>query len=216
MNAFELRKKSINEEIDYIFLKNALREYANPRAKITRLLKDGALIRVKKGLYIFSDKFSNGPFVKETLANLIYGPSAISLQYALSFYGLIPEKVMTLTSITSKRDKLFNTPVGTFSYRYMHPKLYAIGIQQHYINDTHPVLLASKEKALADMLLFLAPTVKLSGLKEIEAYFFENLRIQSNLLNTIDTKTVKQIALAYRNKNVDLFYRWCQQKGRKS
>src|SRR5205085_9208942 len=100
------------EEIDYQFLLSLLLEYARPREKISAWLKSGELIRVKKGLYIFGPQVAQGPYSPEVLANLIYGPSAISLNYALSFYGLIPERVTTITSITNKRNKQFSTAVG--------------------------------------------------------------------------------------------------------
>ena len=61
----------------------------------------------KKGLYIFGKSVALQPYSKEVLANLIYGPSAISLSYALSYYGLIPERVHIVTSITNNRIKTF-------------------------------------------------------------------------------------------------------------
>ena len=122
----QLRKSAINEEIDYLFLQDKLKTYAYPRDKITSLLKSGALIGVKKGIYIFGENLALRAYCKETLANLIYGPSAISLEYALSFYGMIPERVETITSITNKRDKTFNTPVGNFTYKYINPIKYPI------------------------------------------------------------------------------------------
>ena len=105
--------------IDYLQLKGALSGYANAHSKIRQLLATGAISRVKKGLYVVDDTYNNTPASLEILANLIYGPSAISLDYALSYYGLIPEHVHTITSITPQRDKSFVTPLGHFSYRYL-------------------------------------------------------------------------------------------------
>src|SRR5436190_9717139 len=93
-----LRKLAEKEIIDYTFLISVLSNYASPRDKITAWLKSGDLIRVKKGLYVFGKDVALTPFSHEVLANLIYGPSAISLSYALAFYGLIPERVTTVTS----------------------------------------------------------------------------------------------------------------------
>lgn len=78
------------EEFDYQILLNSLRGYAHPRKKITALLRKGEIIRVKKGLYIFGAQHRRSPYCRELLANLIYGPSCISLEYALHYYGLIP------------------------------------------------------------------------------------------------------------------------------
>ena len=79
MNIYQLRQAAGREEIDYAFLLSQLREYREPRKKIQAWLENGDLIRVKKGLYIFGPKVTRRPFCQEWLANLIYGPSAISL-----------------------------------------------------------------------------------------------------------------------------------------
>ena len=124
MLIWDIRNQVSGEEIDYIVLKNLLVGYAYPRDKITQLLKSGVLVRVKKGLYIFGHAYAKQPYSKEVLANLIYGPSAISLTYALSYYQLIPEQVVTVTSITPKRTKQFKTPVGNFTYTYLSTSKY--------------------------------------------------------------------------------------------
>ena len=92
MNGWELRKIVGHEELDTLTLNSVLSGYSNPRDKISRLVKEKVLIRIKKGLYIFGPQFAEKPYSNEILANLLYGPSAISLEYALSYYGLIPEK----------------------------------------------------------------------------------------------------------------------------
>jgi hypothetical protein len=66
------------------------------------------------------------------IANPLYGPSYISLEYALSYYGLIPERVESITSVTTKRSKKFITPLGSFSYEHIPLKAYPIGIVGGY------------------------------------------------------------------------------------
>ena len=149
-----LRNLILTEEFDYGAITHALRAYKNPRVKINDLLKKGDIIRIKKGLYIFGPELAREPYSKEVLANLIYGPSYISLEYALSFYGLIPERVETVTSITSKRKKLFDTPTGIFSYKYINPSMYSYGITLHKLDERHSILIACREKAVSDMLYF--------------------------------------------------------------
>src|SRR5262249_19556355 len=129
MHIQELRHLINQEIIDYNLLKDALKNYAHPRRNISAWLKSGDLVRIKKGLYVFGDKAKREPYSLELLANLIYGPSAVSLEYALSYYGLIPERVPTVTSITNKRKKSFATPVGNFTYQYLSAEKFAIGIQ---------------------------------------------------------------------------------------
>lgn len=197
-----LRNSISTEEFDYGFIKHALSSYKNPRVKINDLLKKGKIIRVKKGLYVFGPELAREPYSKEVLANLIYGPSYISLEYALSFYGLIPERVETITSVTNKRKKLFNTPVGVFSYRYINPLLYSYGITLREIDKYHSVLIASKEKALSDMIYF---SNKMTGKSQLEKYLFEDLRIDAEDLKGFNLREIKKIAGFYEH-NVNLFY----------
>ncbi len=198
----DIRKAAINEEIDYLLLKSLLKNYARPRDKITQLLKNKVLIRVKKGLYIFGDKYARKPYTIETLANLIYGPSCISLDYALAFYNMIPERVEVVTSVTNKRDKYFQTPVGIFTYRYLHTQKYPIGITAILIDETHPVLFATPEKALADKIMLGSLGLKLNNEKDIVYYLYEDLRLYPEKIKELDVKKLKKIASIYSNKNV--------------
>lgn len=93
-----LRSQAPSEELDYRFVMNCLINYRSPRVKLNHLLNVGALIRVKKGLYVFGKQFSRGPYCLELLANKIYGPSYVSLEWALQFHGLIPERVEVVVS----------------------------------------------------------------------------------------------------------------------
>jgi hypothetical protein len=112
-----IRKQIEHEAFDYQTLMVSLRDYARPRDKISDLLRKGFILRVKKGLYVFGDEYRRRPFSREILANLIYGPSYVSLDFALQHHGLIPERVEALTSVTTGRSRSFFTPVGLFTYR---------------------------------------------------------------------------------------------------
>src|SRR3990167_11055459 len=122
----QLRSKSQGEEIDYTFVMDCLEDYRSPRAKLTGFLKKGDLIRVKKGLYLFGSDYRKGPYSPEILANKIYGPSYVSREYALAYYGLIPEHVTEVTSISTKRNRSFDTPIGRVSYAHLPPKFYKV------------------------------------------------------------------------------------------
>ena len=91
--AIDVRNRIPAEIFDYQTLTDALKGLSSPRDKITDMLRQGIIIRVKKGLYVFGDKDRKYPYSKELPANLIYGPSYVSLDYALAYYGLIPERV---------------------------------------------------------------------------------------------------------------------------
>lgn len=182
------------EEVDYNYLKSVLSGYKNPRVKINDMLQKKEVIRVKKGLYILGELYSKNHCYRETLSNLIYGPSYISLEYALSFYGMIPERTETVTAITSKRNKIYNTPVGCFIYRYIRADLYSDGITITSLDDKHNIIIAAREKVIADILYF---ADKFKTVSELESYLFENLRLDENELSKLKKNNIRFLAKKY-------------------
>ena len=89
------------EPFDHVLLMDYLREYKNPNDKIKRMIKSGDILKLKKGLYTSVNSKTH----LFCIANLLFAPSYISLESALSYWGLIPEKVNNITSITNKRKK---------------------------------------------------------------------------------------------------------------
>ena len=110
--------------------------------------KGGVFIKLRNGLYAIKDAHSS-PFF---LANKMYQPSYISLNVALSHYGIIPEVVYAVTSVTTKISREFTTPRGDFIYHRIKKKAFTgYGLQ---LIDKDNVLIAAPEKALADYLYF--------------------------------------------------------------
>lgn len=199
---FDLPKKPFS----YDCLMSLLDNYRSPRDKISLMLKNGEIIRIKKGLYILSPRYG-GTADKKIISNLIYGPSYISLEYALSYWGLIPEKAAEVTSVTNKRNKHFRTPLGYFSYRYLNNSRYHFGFQ--YIEgETGSFFMASKEKAICDKIFF-EKTLK-SG--EIGEYLEENLRIDMEEILDLDIELIEDIENRYRNRSVSAFYLWLRMR----
>lgn len=211
MNIYALREKIGQEIVDYNQLKAALQDYAHPRGKITTWLSAGELIRVKKGLYVFGPSVARGPYSSEVLANLVYGPSAISLEYALSYYGLIPERVHTLTSVTNKRNKTFQTPVGDFTYRYLNPEKYSIGIQLLSLSHKINILIATPEKALCDYILLSAKNAHFRSQKDLENFLLEDLRIDDDSLKKMDLILLNDITVVYKNVRLTKFTHYFNQ-----
>jgi hypothetical protein len=207
----DIRKNAGREEIDYQFLMSQLANYANPRDKISDWLRAGSLIRVKKGIYVFGKNSAISPYSLAVLANLIYGPSAISLRYALSYYGLIPERVTTVTSVTNKRNRDYSTPVGEFTYAYLHPQKYPIEIELKEINGQH-VLIASPEKALCDHIHLQDRAINLVTLKDVEDYLLHDLRMNEQDLVRFRINRLTQLSKAYQDKRllllVQLISQW--------
>ncbi|MFI5334548.1 MAG: hypothetical protein ACHQT8_05220, partial [Chlamydiales bacterium] len=118
--------------VDAQTLLNLLVDYRRPRECIARMVKNGELIRLKNGFFLIADRMQDvhSAVPHEQIANLLYGPSYVSLEWALSFYGMIPERVHTITSMTLGRGKEFQTPVGHFVYHPLSSQRYSIGITQ--------------------------------------------------------------------------------------
>jgi len=198
-----IRKKITQEEFDYLTLMDCLREYARPRDKISDLLKKRVIIRVKKGLYIFGDEYRRRPYSREILANLIYGPSYISLDYALQHYGLIPERVEALTSVTTGRSHRFSTPVGLFTYRMIPLEAFRIGMDRIEIDNGRAFLMATPEKALADK-LYEGRGMEIQTQKALSSYLEENLRIDPAALRALRPADLDAIARRYPSRKIKL------------
>ena len=113
--------------------------------------KKNYIKKIRQGFYIFSDLEIN----EQTLfviANRIHEPSYISLEMALSFYGLIPEAVYGITSVTSQKTRTIKTPIGGFTYRHLKPEL-LFGYELREC-DGHHYRMAETEKAVLDYLYF--------------------------------------------------------------
>lgn len=201
ISPYQLRKTIPSEEFDYAFLTSALSSYSGIRQKINELLKAGVIIRVKKGLYVFGPTYNQAPVCKELLANLIYGPSYISLEYALSFHGLIPERVETLTSVTPQKDKRFETPLGLFTYKYLGIEKYSLEIQQVMIDETHPVLMASAEKALCDYVV-MNKIRHITSSDQAREFLNSDLRMDEQNWRKLSSETLSRINEIYRNESI--------------
>jgi hypothetical protein len=202
----ELRARIEGEEFDYQTLLDSLKQYERPRDKITRLLRQNAIIRVKKGIYIFGPKYARRPFSREILANMIYGPSCISLDLALHYHGLIPERVEAVTSVTSGRGRRFITPVGLFIYHHVPPAAFPVGIDQVQLEGGRPFLVALPEKALADKIQDDRGT-GIRNQEDMQRYLIENLRIDVESLHKLRIEVLSNLAERYRSRKLRLLNR---------
>lgn len=198
--SLRLRRQIGREEFDFPALMGALSSYANPREKVTSLLRKGVIVRVKKGLYVFGEDYRLRPYSRELLANLIYGPSFLSLDYALSYHGLIPERVELLTSVTTGRARTFKTPVGTFIYRPAALASFHLGmnrVEQKNIS----FLIASAERALADKVREDRST-GLRSIGDAERYLFADLRVDESTFRKLNLGFLHQLARALGSRKV--------------
>ena len=100
-------------------LMDLLKDYKRPYDKISEMVKQGELIQVKRGIFVPGPKLHMGQPEPFLLANHLAGPSYVSLETALSHWGLIPEQVFETASATTGRSKSYRTQVGRFSYVHL-------------------------------------------------------------------------------------------------
>lgn len=204
-----IRRAIPRDVFDYQELRDALSAYRKPRDKIGRLLAGGGIVRIKKGLYCFGDGLCRQPIERAYVANLIHGPSYVSLEYALSYHGLIPERVETVTSVTTRRSRTFSTPIGRFTYRTLTARRYAVGVEQEAAQDAH-FLLATPEKALADK-VWTDRHLKLRRPSDYRAYLLDDLRADPEALLRLDSERLAAIADRYDSRRVASLVRGIEQ-----
>ncbi|MEK7640294.1 MAG: hypothetical protein AAB424_04110 [Patescibacteria group bacterium] len=153
---------------------------------ISKNVRSGLFVKLRNGFYMVKDSLPDRPFI----AGKLYQPSCISLETALSHYGIIPEVVYATTSITTKAAREFTTPIGIFIYQQI--KVPAFTGYQLRVVDRHKVLMADAEKALADYLYFvdlkrrvLNDRLRLKGLKQAKLLAYAKLFQRPSLLKLI-------------------------------
>jgi hypothetical protein len=127
---------------------------ASPRTlrnQLSRWKKQGLLVEIKRGMYILGRGERQTTLSRQALAAVLYQPSYISLESALSHYQMIPERVDTVMSVSPKKTRVFHNPQGTFSYRNLQTPLNFGFIDQKDENG-YPYFIAEPEKALLDYL----------------------------------------------------------------
>ena len=172
-----------------------LSEYGSPKSKLSRMAKSGEYFPITKGIYE-TDRHTPAYL----LAGSIYGPSYISFEYALSFYGMIPEAIYTVTSATfeKKKKKKFETVFGTFTYRDIPSDAFPLGNRLLQEGD-YFYRIAEVEKALCDQLYTVSP---LPNTKELFLHLTENLRIEESELKKLDTIKVCEYSAVYHSTNI--------------
>lgn len=175
-----------------------LGEYTNPYDLICRMCKRGELIRLKQGFFVISEKIEKAPVPYEQIANLLYGPSYISFEWALSYYGMIPEGVYVVTSASATKSKSYSTKLATFEYSYLSHLRYAVGIDQAE-NSAGKFLIATPEKALADLV---HKKSKNLTSKDLLVDLLEARRINEACLKSLDKLHLSEIAEKYRSSAV--------------
>jgi len=185
-------------------LLNALQDYKRPWDKIHELVQQGLLARLKRGIYIPGPRLQIATPEPFLLANHLAGPSYVSLQAALSWQGLIPERVYEISSVTTQKSKVYQTPAGKFTYTHLPLPYYAYGIQQVELAKDQSALVATAEKALCDLVVT-TPGILLRSVLQAKELLLEDLRIDENLLHNLDvSKITSWIQEAPKKNSLDI------------
>lgn len=161
------------------------------RARLNEWQDKGYIKKLRRSFYMFADLSLNEEMLF-LVANRLYSPSYVSLETALSFYGLIPEGVYSLTSVSTKKTVSFKTPITEFSYRKIKPALlfgYRLETQKG-----QGYKIADIEKAVLDY-IYLNPAI----IKEAD---FHEWRFNSQeFLAKADMTKLHSYAKAFKNKS---------------
>lgn len=167
--------------------------------KARSLEAEGRIVRLKKGLYVASQQETDIPICRELVANQLYGPSYVSLQTALRFYGLIPEYVYMVCSVTTKQSRDFDNKFASFHYQNCTPEYFPLGIRMEQ-KENYCYLIASPEKALCDLIAF-TPKLQFRSMIDIGGWLEQDIRFDMDELATFDEELLQLIAEHSRKRN---------------
>ena len=171
-------------------LLNLLKDYKRPFDKITELVKQKALIPVKRGIFVPGPILNIPQPEPYLLANHLMGPSYVSLESALSHWRMIPEQVYEISSVTTGRSKVYNTPLGRFSYMHLPLPYYSFGQQSLELAKNQVALVATAEKALCDKIITTSGLLFRSSV-QLLAWLTEDMRMDKEVLRTLQTGMIR-------------------------
>lgn len=181
--------------------------YRRPNDKIADWLARGVLVSLRRGLYVVGPEWRRGTMSLPLVANRLYGPSCVSLEYALAWHGLIPERVVEVTSVTLKRGRLMENALGRFSYATLPAEVYPVGIRMEMAEQGVSFLMAGPEKALCDKIM-LTRHLQVTGRNAMRDFLLEDLRIDADVLASLDRTVVARYAASgHKPRQMKALYR---------
>lgn len=178
-----------NAPLTHQLVSDVLAEYRRPNDKINDLVQSGFLISLRRGLYVPGPELDLPLPHLFVIANHLRGPSYVSLETALAHWEMIPERVYEINSITLKTSHLYNTPIGSFTYRHLDAPYYSFGLQRVEVGDNHFALMASPEKAICDKIITTSG-ITLRSQSQTMAFLMDDLRIDEEGLEHLNLNTI--------------------------
>lgn len=178
-----------NVPLTHQMVSDVLAEYNRPNDKISALVERGFLVSLRRGLYLPGPELDLPVPHQFVIANHLRGPSYVSLETALSHWGLIPEQVYEVSSMTLKTSRAYDTPLGHFSYRHLAAPYYAFGLERVEVGTGQFALVASPEKALCDKIIATAGVNLRSQVQTLD-FLMEDLRLDETILGQLDRAAI--------------------------
>lgn len=164
------------------------------RRQLARWVTSGRVVPLRRGVYLLKRPYTETRAHPFAIANNLNSPSYVSLQSALSYYGIIPEFVPVTTSITTGRTELLDTALGRFQFRHVKHELF-YGFLEVEVARKEQVLLATAQKALVDLIYLTPDSDNPHYLKELRLSFPEEFSWE-DLQATAETSGSKKVARA--------------------
>ncbi len=208
---------SLPVKVDFILLVDRFSHHKNPKKKIFDLKKKGYLQPIKRSQYFNLKSKHLETTSYELVANSIYFPSYVSMEWALQYYGLIQDRAITVTSVTLLRSKNFNTPYAPFSYQHITKKRYPLGYIIRTNKAGESFLIARPEKALIDYVNLKAKNLVIKSEDDIQEFLENDLRLDlKEFLRNTESKKIKELLPFYhRNSKESRILKWLiAQKGK--
>jgi len=160
--------------------------------KIVDLEKKDEIIRLKRGVYVVNPQITGKILSTELIANHLCSPSFISLHTALRYYGLIPERVCVVQSMTTKQKRSFTNAYGCFDYIHAERKSFHIGVTQVFEEGIY-FLIATPERALCDLIAH-TKGLTLRYITEVQKYIEEDIRFDMDFFDTARIEIFEEYA----------------------
>jgi len=168
-------------------------------ALVKRALAADEVVRICRGLYCLANRYRARPVDSLAIAQMIHGPSYVSLEAALAAHGWLPEAVETVTSACASRSRMYQTPIGGFRFdRVPQHQLFA-GVSRVPRGDAQSAFIATPLKALADYV-----SVHRTDWHGVEP-LLESLRLPRECIAEIDPHACSALAANYRSRRVRRF-----------
>lgn len=178
-----------NVPLTHQLVSEVLLDYNRPNDKISDLVQSGFLISLRRGLYVPGPELDLPIPHLFVIANHLRGPSYVSLETALSHWGMIPERVYEINSITLKTSQVYETSIGRFTYRHLISPYYSFGLERVEVGTDQFVLMASPEKAICDKIITTAG-ITLRSQTQTFKFLIEDIRMEEDTLSSLDIETI--------------------------